>query len=85
MNGIICSVISIFSVRAKENASFAQLLKSLHAGVWLSSALIVAGSAGLLYVLLSDLEAVKWYGIWGSIISGLLGLIVLVLRPGFRD
>ena len=78
--GIICSVISIFSVRAKENASFAQLLKSLHAGVWLSSGLIVAGSAGLLYMLLGDMAAetgVKWYGIWGSICSGLLAGLVI--------
>lgn len=75
--GIICSVIAIFSVRTKENATFAQLLKGLHSGVWLSSALIVAGSAGLLYMLLGNIEGVSWIGIWGSIISGLLaGLII---------
>ena len=44
--GIICSIVAIFCVKAKENASFAQLLKSLHMGVWLSSALIVAGTLG---------------------------------------
>ncbi len=75
--GIICSIISIFSVRAKENASFAQLLKSLHAGVWLSSALIVGGSAALLYLLLGDVTVVKWYGVWGSIVSGLLAGLVI--------
>lgn len=75
--GIVASVISIFAVRAKENASFAQLLRSLHGGVWLSSALIVVASAGLLYVLLQDLEAINWLGLWGAIVVGLLaGLII---------
>lgn len=75
--GILCSVVSIFSVRAKENASFAQLLKSLHAGVWLSSAMIVAGSAGLLYWMLGDVESVSWLGLWGAIIAGLLAGLVI--------
>ena len=75
--GILCSILSIFSVRAKENASFAQLLKSLHAGVWLSSALIIAGSAGLLYWLLGDVASVSWLGIWGAIISGLVAGLVI--------
>ena len=75
--GIVCSILSIFSVKAKEGANFAQLLKSLHAGVWLSSALIVAGSAGLLYWLLGGIEGVSWLGLWGAIVSGLLaGLII---------
>lgn len=75
--GIICSVVSIFSVRAKENANFAQLLKSLHAGVWLSSAMIIAGSAGLLYWLLGDVASVSWLGLWGAIITGLLAGLVI--------
>ena len=77
--GIICSIFSIFSVRAKDNASFAQLLKSLHAGVWLSSTLIIVGSGILLNMLLGgiEVEGIKWMGIWGAIISGLLaGLII---------
>ncbi|MEM9418705.1 MAG: sodium-translocating pyrophosphatase [Planctomycetota bacterium] len=75
--GIVCSVLSIFSVKAKENASFAQLLKSLHAGVWLSSALIIAGSAGLLSWLLGGIEAVNWLGLWGAIVVGLLSGLVI--------
>ncbi|MEM8739172.1 MAG: sodium-translocating pyrophosphatase [Planctomycetota bacterium] len=75
--GIVCSVLSIFSVKAKENASFAQLLKSLHAGVWLSSALIVAGSAGLLYWLLGGIEGVSWLGLWGAIVAGLVAGLVI--------
>ena len=75
--GIICSIIAIFCVKAKEDASFAQLLKSLHMGVWLSSALIVAGSAGLLYTLIGDVEGVSWLGIWGAILSGLIAGLVI--------
>ena len=75
--GIICSILSIFSVRAKDNANFAQLLKSLHAGVWLSSALIIVGSGILLYSLLGNVDGINWMGIWGAIISGLLAGLVI--------
>lgn len=75
--GILCSILAIFSVKAKENASFAQLLKSLHMGVWLSSILIIAGSAGLLYWLLGDIEAVSWVGLWGAIVVGLVSGLVI--------
>ncbi len=75
--GILTSIFSIYSVRAKENATFAQLLKSLHSGVWLSSALIVVGSAAVLYLLLGDVAAVKWWGIWMAIVSGLLAGLVI--------
>ena len=46
--GIFCSIIGVFFVKAKEDASFSQLLKSLHMGVWTASALIAAASAALL-------------------------------------
>jgi H(+)-translocating pyrophosphatase len=75
--GIICSILGIFTVKAKENANFSQLLKSLHTGVWVSSALIVGGAGGLLYFLLDDVPGVSWFGLLGSIISGLAaGLII---------
>ncbi len=75
--GILASIISIFAVRTKENASFAQLLHSLHAGVWLSSGLIVIGSAILLKLLIGDVPHVHWYGLWGSIVAGLLAGLVI--------
>ncbi|MFG0247324.1 MAG: sodium-translocating pyrophosphatase [Phycisphaeraceae bacterium JB051] len=75
--GIICSILSIFCVRAKENASFAQLLKSLHAGVWISSALIVIGSFFILKQLIGDVDHVSALGVWGAIISGLIGGLVI--------
>ncbi len=77
--GILASVISIFVVRTKEGASLAELLKSLHSGVWASSALIVAGSAGLLWFALSGLEesGIVWWRLWISIVVGLVSGLVI--------
>ncbi len=75
--GIICSILSIFLVKTKENASFKELLHSLHFGVYASSALIIVGSAALLYFLFKDIETVKWFGVWGSIIAGLIAGLVI--------
>ncbi len=77
--GILASVISIFVVRTKEGASLAQLLKSLHSGVWASSALIVVGSAGLLWFALADLAdaGIVWWRLWISIVVGLLSGLVI--------
>ncbi len=75
--GIIASILSIFVVRTKEGASLAQLLKSLHSGVWASSLLIVIGSAGLLWWTLGDIESIVWWRLWISILAGLSsGLII---------
>ncbi|MEM9882159.1 MAG: sodium-translocating pyrophosphatase [Planctomycetota bacterium] len=85
--GIVCSVVSIFSVRAKEGADFAQLLRSLHAGVWLSSGLIVLGALGLLFVLVGgDAFAdagVSWLGLWGAIVTGLVAGLVIAFGTEF--
>lgn len=75
--GIIASIISIFVVRTKEGATLAQLLKSLHSGVWASSGLIVLGSGGLLWWTLGDVEAISWMGLWMAIISGLAAGLVI--------
>ncbi len=75
--GIICSIIGVFAVRTREDATFSQLLKALHTGVWAASGLIVIGSAAVLWLLLRDVEQVSWLGLWGSIVSGLVaGLII---------
>jgi len=79
--GIIASIISIYLVRAKENASFAHLLKSLHMGVWMSSAIIVVGSYFLLKTLLGpfaeSVDGLSVGGIWGAIVTGLgAGLVI---------
>jgi K(+)-stimulated pyrophosphate-energized sodium pump len=35
--GILCSIVGVFTVKASDNASFAQLLKGLHKGVYVAS------------------------------------------------
>ena len=49
--GIILSIIGIFAVKTKENATMKNLLNSLAAGTNLSSVLIVAATFGILYML----------------------------------
>ena len=79
--GILASILSIFVVRTKEGASLAQLLKSLHGGVWASSGLIVLGSAGLLWFALGSPEmmeaGVVWWRLWIAIVVGLLSGLVI--------
>lgn len=64
--GTILSIIGIFLVRTKEDATQKQLLKSLNFGVNVSAVLIVFAS----YFILKYLQLP--IGIWGSIVVGLL-------------
>ena len=75
--GILASVIAIFTVRTKEGASMAQLLRALHGGVWFSSLLIVIAAAILLNVMLGGIEGVSAWGIWGAIFAGLAAGLVI--------
>jgi H(+)-translocating pyrophosphatase len=80
--GIFCSVLGIFTVKAKEGANFAQLLKSLHGGVYAASALIVVGAFGLLYMLFGTMGEditlpFSWIGLGLSILSGLAAGLVI--------
>ncbi|MBL1219019.1 MAG: sodium-translocating pyrophosphatase [Planctomycetes bacterium] len=75
--GIICSILGIFTVKTKEGASFNQLLKSLHFGVWASSAFIIIGALAGFYFLFKDVEQLSWLGLWGSIVSGLVAGLVI--------
>jgi len=77
--GIFCSLVGVFVVRAKENASFSELLKGLHKGVYVASFLIAVLCGGLFYFLFKDVEVAGfvWWGPWASIITGLAaGLII---------
>ncbi len=58
--GILCSVAGIFAVKAKEGASFAQLLKGLHKGVYVASALILVVTFLALYLLFGGEGASAW-------------------------
>ena len=79
--GIFCSIAGIFSVKAKENATFAQLLKGLHKGVYVASGLIILLAFGLLYMLFngrSELEGItEWWRLGMSIVSGLIAGLVI--------
>ena len=71
--GIILSIIGIFAVRTKENASMKDLLKALSTGTTLSSVLIIAGTFLILWVL----NITNWVNIAFSVVVGLVvGIII---------
>ena len=74
--GVLASLIGVFVVKAEENASFNKLLKSLHMGVWAASAIIVVASWFLLQNVFAGTE-VSSGGVWGAIVTGLLGGLVI--------
>ncbi len=80
--GILASLLAVKTVRTKEDATFSQLLKSLHGGVWLASAITAVGALGLFWILLGSIDALTAFGVgglrlWGSIMSGLgAGLVI---------
>ena len=71
--GIVMSIIGIFAVRTKENATIRELLKALAIGTNLSSVLIALSTFGILYLLELD----NWFWISCSVIIGLLVGIVI--------
>jgi K(+)-stimulated pyrophosphate-energized sodium pump len=71
--GILLSIVGIFSVRTKENASIKNLLRSLSMGTNLSSGLIVAATFGIMYWLRLE----NWAWISCSVAVGLLVGIVI--------
>lgn len=71
--GIFLSIIGIFTVRTKENATMKDLLGSLSLGTNLSSALIV----GATFLLLWLLEIQNWWQISCAVVIGLIVGIVI--------
>ena len=71
--GIILSIVGIFAVRTKEDATMKDLLRSLSVGTNLSSALIVAATFLILWLLKLD----NWVLIGCSVVVGLLVGIVI--------
>ncbi|MDE5608405.1 MAG: sodium-translocating pyrophosphatase [Muribaculaceae bacterium] len=71
--GIILSIIGIFAVKTKENATMKNLLGSLAVGTNLSSALIIAATFGILYVLGIN----NWVNLSLAVVVGLLVGIVI--------
>ena len=71
--GIILSIIGIFSVRTKEDATIKDLLKSLSVGTNLSSLLIVLAT----FLILWTLQIENWLYISFAVVVGLLvGIII---------
>lgn len=89
--GILCSILGIFTVRAKENASFAQLLKGLHTGVYVASGLIIVASGILFYLLMGTSQSAEalaqsgtsWWKLWLAIVSGLIAGNVIAIATEY--
>ncbi len=81
--GIIASIAGIFAVRTTENATFSELLASLHRGVYVASGLIFVGCFALLFFLLGNNnfvqsgEVFRWWGLGVAIVSGLVAGLVI--------
>jgi K(+)-stimulated pyrophosphate-energized sodium pump len=71
--GIILSVLGIFMVRTKEDATQRNLLNALGRGINISSILIVIFSWLILWLLKID----NLWGIWGAIVAGLASGIAI--------
>jgi len=70
--GIVLSVVGIYLVRTKEDATMGELLKALRVGIYGSSILIAIGALIVCRMLLADVPGVNWLGIWGAIMAGLV-------------
>ncbi len=81
--GIVLSIAGIYLVQTKEGATMGQLMGALSKGVNGSSVMIAGGGLLVCWLLLGDIEptpdgyVVPWFGIWGSMVSGLLAGIVI--------
>ena len=71
--GTLLSIIGVFVVRTREGATQKELLKSLGVGVNTSAVLIVIFS----WVILYFLGLPNYWGIWGSIVVGLVAGIAI--------
>jgi len=71
--GIVLSIVGIFAVGTREGASQRELLASLSKGVNVSSALIVAATLGIFYLL----GMPNMWGLWLAVVVGLgTGLVI---------
>lgn len=71
--GILLSVLGIYLVRTKEDATQKNLLNALGRGINISSVLIVVFAWLILYILKIE----NLWGIWGAIVAGLVVGIVI--------
>ena len=71
--GVLLSIISIFTVRTKEGAGMAQLLKSMSVGTNLAAALSAVATFGVLYLLGFE----NWWQLSLSVVAGLTAGVVI--------
>ena len=75
--GILCSIIGIYLVKTKEDASMKQLMAALMRGVIGSSVLILIAAFFVCQFLLGGVEGVPWFGIFCAIVAGMTaGLMI---------
>ena len=75
--GVILSVIGIFIVRTKEEASMTQLLKALSRGTNTAAVLIAVATFGIMYVLFKDSTDIVWWQVSLSVVVGLLAGVII--------
>ena len=75
--GIILSILGIFLVKCKEDASMTTLLKALDRGTWISTLLVVAVLA-----VFAKFDFISW-GVFGSVVSGLISGIITGWFTGY--
>jgi H(+)-translocating pyrophosphatase len=81
--GIIFAALGIFTVRTREGAQMKELLRSLHSGVFIASGLLLAGAAGLFWLMLSGIDELNWLGLVGAIAAGLVAGLVIAQATEF--
>ncbi|MDR4507255.1 MAG: sodium-translocating pyrophosphatase [Candidatus Brocadiaceae bacterium] len=70
--GILLSIIGIYTIKTKEEATQKELLKALGKGVNISSILILIASAAIIKIMLPHN-----FGVWGSIVTGLIAGVII--------
>ena len=75
--GVVLSVIGIFLVRTKEDASMTELLKALSRGTNTAAVLIAIATFGIMYVLFKDAIEIVWWQVSLSVVVGLLAGVII--------
>ncbi len=76
--GILLSILGIYMVRTKEDASMKTLMNALGLGLWGSTALVAIAAGGVCALLLGGVHPmIDWWGVWIAIIAGLVAGVVI--------
>lgn len=70
--GVVASLIGTFLIRTDEKADQKSLLHTLRRGTYFSAVLVAIAAAPLTYYIMGDLADVRWWGIYVSILCGLV-------------